>query len=162
MRWPSASRAKVRTCLTISAPRSALCSINETSRSRFSADISSRNNGAAISTGDSTLFRSCATPLASVPMLSSRWVRRNCCSNRFCSVRSVFTTRTEAAWPSRAGTVVQRLRTVTLSPSRRRCCTSPDHCPRSTSMALAAKNVGGSSYAKSRVFRPKTSSALHP
>ena len=45
--------------------------------------------------GERMLFRSCAMPLASVPMLSRRCARRNCDSSFFVSVMSVLMTSTD-------------------------------------------------------------------
>ncbi len=66
------------------------------------------------------LFKSCATPLASVPTLSMRWERRYCRSSCFFSVISLHEIRIDSSCPSASSKAVQRVSSVcTFSPEPR-------------------------------------------
>ena len=141
-RSPSAPLAKVSTCFTMPAPRSALETTSETRASRCCVAISLRKSGAVKRIGVRMLFRSCATPLARVPTLSSRWARSNWASNFFCSVISWLITSTDFGRPCSSETSVQWLFKMTVPPSLRRCLDSPIHSFFLSRMFLAAMNPG--------------------
>ena len=104
----------------------------------------SLNMSTATRIGVSTLFRSCAMPPASVPMLSRRCARRNCCSRLRRSVMSVLMTSTAAARPASSLTSVQRLSTVSGLPSFPTCHSSPTQSPCSRTRRMASSNAAGS------------------
>ena len=85
--------------------------------------------------GARMLFRSCAMPLARVPMLSMRWARRNWASIFFFSVMSVVIARMDLGLPSLSRKRVQRVSTVSLRPSMAVVWSSPDHSPCFKTMA---------------------------
>ena len=134
-RRPSTPRAKDSTCWTMSAPRRALVSSVARMSSRSGSRSCSLSMPIDIMIGVSTLFRSWAMPPASVPMLSSRCARRNCCSSFVRSVMSVLMTSTAVAPPASSRTSVQRLSTVRRRPSLPTCRSSPIHSPCSSRSA---------------------------
>ena len=80
-------------------PRLVLLSMVVRMPRRLGLVSSIRSSSIDIKIGASTLLRSWAMPPASVPMLSMRWARRNCCSRFLRSVMSVLIVRIDLGRP---------------------------------------------------------------
>ena len=143
MRAPSTPRAKDNTCRTMSAPRRALELMIESS-SRLSGSVNFISSSSSeVITGASTLFRSCAMPPASVPMLSIRWARRNCCSICLRSVMSLLIARIDFGVPVSSRISVQLTSTTRMRPSFVRFSTSPSQYPFAMTFSRASAIFSG-------------------
>jgi len=145
-RSPFAPLPNMRTWRTISAPRLALDSI----ACRIFSLCSSLNLRfkalTDIMIGDNTLFKSCAIPPASVPILSRRCARMNCASNFLLSVTSVQTFIIDFGLFSLSVKSFHLQSRIISEPLRLTAVISPDHSPSfSTASRAATASFGISS-----------------